>query len=144
MNLVQQFTYSYGKGNDFGLLLLRVVAGLLIFYGHGLEKLETILSGQPIQFLDPIGIGGTTSFYLAFFAEAICALLLIAGLFTRWAALVLSINFLVILYFHGMVAKDGFGVLETRFLYLMGYLTILLLGAGKLSADYLLFKNKSK
>jgi len=128
---------DYGKGNAYGLLILRFVAGMTILYGHGLEKLEMLFSGQPIQFLDPIGIGGTTSFYLAFFAEAICALLLIFGLWTRLAALILSINFLVILFFHAIIAKDGFPILETRFLYMMSYVSILLLGAGKISIDYL-------
>ncbi len=143
MKLVNYLTKDYGKGNDYGLLILRIVAGLVIFYGHGIEKIQMLFSGQEIQFLDPIGIGGTTSFYMAFFAEAICAILLIVGLFTRWSALILSINFLVILFFHGFVAKDGFQVLEARFLYMMGYVVIMLLGPGKISVDYLLFRNKN-
>lgn len=143
MKLVNYLTKDYGKGNDSGLLILRIIAGLVIFYGHGIEKMQMLFSGQEIQFLDPIGIGGTASFYLAFFAEVICALFLIVGLFTRWSALILSINFLVILYFHAFIARDGFQVLESRFLYMLVYVVIFLLGPGKLSIDYLLFRNKN-
>ncbi len=144
MKIIQYLTKDYGKGNDYGLLILRVVAGLVLFYGHGAEKMTTLFSGQEIQFLDPIGLGSTTSFYLATFAEAICSILLIFGLFTRWASLVLVINFLVILIFHIFMVKDGFPVLEVRFFYLASYVALLLLGPGRISLDYLLFKADSK
>ncbi|HOJ08185.1 MAG: DoxX family protein [Ignavibacteriota bacterium] len=144
MKIINYLTNNYGEGNDYGLLILRIVSGLVIFYGHGIEKIQMLFSGNEIQFLDPIGIGGTTSFFMAFFAEAICAILIIVGLFTRWSALVLSTNFLVILFYHIYVANDGFQVLESRFLYMLVYVVIMLLGPGRISIDYLIFKNKRK
>lgn len=80
-------------GRDTGLFILRLVFGLVLLYGHGFEKMTVILGGQEIQFMDPIGIGANTSYYRAAFAEGICALQVILGLFTRVATLILSINF---------------------------------------------------
>jgi len=142
MKLVKKITRDYGLGSPLGLFLLRAFAGFILLYGHGFEKIQTLFSGQEIQFLDPIGIGAKTSFFMAFFAEVIAAVLLIIGLFSRWAALVLIFNFLVILYFHISIANDGFQILELRYFYFFTYLSIFLLGPGRWSIDYLLFKNK--
>ena len=70
-------------GHATGLLILRLVLGLVLIYGHGFEKMAVVLSGQEIQFMDPIGIGASTSYYMAAFAEGVCAILLILGLFSR-------------------------------------------------------------
>lgn len=126
-------------GRDAGLLILRLVFGLVLIYGHGLEKMSIIFSGQEIQFMDPIGIGAITSFYLAAFAEGICAILLILGLFSRIATLILSINFLVVFIFHAIIIGDGFAILELRFFYLFSFIALTLTGPGRYSLDHLLF-----
>jgi len=130
---------GWKSGNDTGLLVLRVVCGLVLFYGHGSEKLAAMFSGNEIQFMDPIGIGSTLSFFMASFAEIACALLLITGLFTHLAALILVFNFIVIFIFHAFIVGDGFSVLELRFLYLFSFVTLFFTGAGKFSLDYLFF-----
>lgn len=130
--------------SDTGLLLLRIVAGLVLLYGHGFEKLGVIFSGQPIQFMDPIGLGPKTSFFMAAFAEGICSILLVLGLFSRFASLVLSINFVVIFIFHAFIVGDGFQVLELRFLYLMTFVALTFLGPGRRSLDYLLFGRQAR
>ncbi len=127
-------------GHDTGLLIFRLVFGLVLIYGHGFEKMSVVLSGQEIQFMDPIGIGASTSYYMAAFAEGVCAILLILGLFSRIATLILSINFLVIFIFHAFMIGDGFDVLELRFFYLFSFIALTLTGPGKLSLDYLLFR----
>lgn len=121
---------------DFGLLVIRIVFSLVLLYGHGWGKLSVILSGQEIQFMDPIGLGAKLSYYLAAFAEGICAILLILGLFSRFAATVLTLNFIVILFFHAFLAKDGFEVLEMRYLYLAVFFALIFTGAGRYSIDY--------
>lgn len=136
--LVKDWKYS----KDGGILLLRIIAALVLLYGHGFEKLGVVFSGQEPQFFDAIGIGANLSFYLAAFAEGICAILLILGLFTRPAAIILTINFLVIVYFHSMVAKDGFPILETRFMYLLSFVVLIFTGPGRISLDYKLFSKK--
>lgn len=133
---------DWPKANDVGLLLLRVVAAFVLLYGHGFEKLTVIFTGQDINFSDPIGIGANTSFYLAAFAEGICALFLILGLFSRFATLILTINFLVIFILHAFMIGDGFQVLELRFFYLVSFIALTLLGPGRISLDYMLFGRK--
>jgi len=143
MKSTLNFITSEGRtSRDTGLLILRLVFGLVLFYGHGFEKLSVILSGQEIQFMDPIGIGANTSYYMAGFAEGVCALLLIVGLFSRPATLILAINFLVIFIFHAFMNKDGFQVLELRFIYLFSFIALTLTGPGRFSLDYLLFHRK--
>ena len=133
-------TGSWKTGHATGLLILRLVFGLVLIYGHGFEKMAVVLSGQEIQFMDPIGIGASTSYYMAAFAEGVCAILLILGLFSRIATLILSINFLVIFIFHAFMIGDGFDVLELRFFYLFSFIALTLTGPGKLSLDHLLFR----
>ena len=142
MKIISYLTMDSKRGSDVGLLLLRIVAGLVLLYGHGFGKLSVIFSGQEIKFMNPIGIGATPSFYLAAFAEGICAILLVIGLFSRFSSLILSINFLVIFIVHAFIAGDGFAILELRFLFLVSFISLTLLGPGRLSLDYLLFKKK--
>lgn len=137
-------TRDWRTGHDTGLLIIRLVFGLVLLYGHGFEKMYVIISGQEIQFMDPIGIGAGTSFHLAAFAEGVCAILLILGLFSRIASLILSINFLVIFIFHAFIAGDGFAVLELRFFYLFAFIGITLTGPGRFSLDYLFFHRKNE
>ncbi|MCZ2298067.1 MAG: DoxX family protein [Chitinophagales bacterium] len=130
---------DWKAGKEFSILILRLVAGFVLLYGHGFGKLSTIFTGQEIKFFDPIGIGANPSFYLAAFAEGICAILLMLGLFTRYAAIVLAINFLVIFKVH---FKDGYEALELISLYLFTYIAIVFAGGGKYSLDNLLFNKK--
>lgn len=133
---------DFPVARDLGLLILRLVLGVVLIYGHGYAKLAVIFSGAPIEFMDPIGIGAGLSFHLAAFAEGICAILLILGLFSRLASLVLSVNFVVIFIFHAFMVGDGFPILELRFLYLFAFIALTLTGPGKISMDNLLFKPK--
>jgi putative oxidoreductase len=45
------------------LLFFRVIAASFLLT-HGFPKLQKLLSGEEIQFLDPYGLGITTSFVL--------------------------------------------------------------------------------
>ncbi len=121
-----------GMARDLGLLILRVSLGFSLIYAHGFGKLERLLSGN-MQFADPIGLGPGFSLILAVFAEFVCAVLVALGLVTRAATLPLIIFFLVAFFIvHG---GDAFGDREKSFLFLMGYLTILLTGPGRMSLD---------
>ena len=131
------------NGNDIGLLILRLVFAIVLLYGHGFEKLGVIFSGQEIQFMNPIGIGAKLSFYLASFAEGICAILLLLGLFTRFSALVLTLNFIVIFIFNAFMVGDGFPILEPRFFYLFSFIALIFTGGGKFSLDNLLLRRKA-
>ncbi len=114
------------------IFLLRAASGLMLFLYHGLPKLENF-NARKDSFSDPLHIGHTNSLLLAVFAEVFCALLLVAGLFSRLASLVLVIFFIVIIF---VVSKNQ--PLEERekpILFLLAFFTVLLCGPGKWSLD---------
>ena len=137
-------TTEWRSGKDIGLLILRLVFGLVLIYGHGFEKLSVIFGGHEVKFFDPIGIGANLSFYLAAFAEGICSVFLILGLFSRVAAFILAVNFIVVFSFHAFIAHDAFTVLELRFLYLFSFIAFIFTGPGRISLDYVLFNKKNR
>jgi putative oxidoreductase len=118
---------------NFWLLISRVAIGAMMF-SHGWPKFQKLMAGGEIQFADPFGIGPAASLALTVFAEAACSLLLVFGLATRLATIPLIITMLVaIFYAH---AGDPFGKKEMAVIYLLMYIGILILGAGKYSVDH--------
>lgn len=131
---------DWTNGKDLGILILRLVLGFSIFYGHGLGKWNKLLSGDEIQFLDPIGMGAETSFYLVVFAEGVCFLFVMLGLFTRLALIPLMITMFVATFiFH---AGHEFGSVEGPMIFFFGFLALFFSGAGKYSVDYFLANRK--
>lgn len=69
-----------------GLLFMRVSVSLLLLWVHGLPKLlNWSIELQRIE--DPFGLGAPLTLGLAVFAEVVCPVLLIAGVFARLACL---------------------------------------------------------
>ena len=73
-------------------LVLRLTFGLMVCILYGFDKMMHF-SNLKIVFPDPLHIGHQWSLVLVIFAETLCGLLLVLGLFTRFAALVLVISF---------------------------------------------------
>ena len=118
--------------NNLGLAILRMGgAGLLLT--HGVPKLQRLFAEGPIEFADPLGIGAAPTLFLAVFSEFLCAILVLIGFKTRWASIPIVITMLVA----GLIqhAGDPFGSKEKSFLFLLVFLTILLLGPGAYSVD---------
>jgi putative oxidoreductase len=118
---------------DFALLVLRVWLGFGVFLKHGIEKI-TGFSKMAEHFPDPIGIGSTASLSFALVSDAICSVLIIIGLATRLSASFIIINLLVAfgLLFKFSLEKPHS---ELAFVYLGGFIVILIAGAGKYSID---------
>ena len=116
------------------LLLLRVWLGLSMLLLHGLMKLKTFSELTP-KFPDPFGIGNQASLALAVFAEVGCSILIVLGLFTRLAALSLIITMGVAFFLvhNGTLTGDKTG--ELAFIYMAGYVTLLIAGGGVFSLD---------
>lgn len=118
-------------------LCLRLIFGLLICIDHGFPKM-THFSTQQSIFFDPFHIGHRWSLVLVIFAEIFCALLLVLGLFTRVAALVLVISLSVaaFLFHKGQSIEQH----ELALVYLSAFFAILLVGPGRISVDGMMGK----
>lgn len=129
---------SSQKYSDLAILLLRLAFGSSIIIGHGWKKMLKLFSGEPIQFLDPIGIGQSLSLALVVFAEVLCGVLIIIGLKTRLATIPLMIAMFVAIFF--VQISSPFGKMELPLLFFVSFFCIFLLGGGKYSVDHILKK----
>lgn len=117
--------------HDLGILLTRVSFGGMIL-AHGIGKLSDLINGGS-NFPDPIGLGSTASLVLVTFAEFVCAVLLMAGLFTRLALLPLIFNMVVIVFIHE--AHLDIGDKEPAILFMLAFVCMFVTGPGRYSAD---------
>src|SRR5919199_3307161 len=128
----------------FAPLAARVIVGI-IMAAHGLQKLTEV--GPAVfggQLLTGLGVPLPVFFgYVVTFAELIGGILLIVGLLSRLAALVLTIELIVAILLVkvnvGLIAPPGSGAgAELDLALIAGFLVILLAGPGKLSLDHAL------
>lgn len=127
--------YSAGAFNT-AILFLRLGVGILMMM-HGYDKLIHF-SAMKDQFMNFLGMGSTVSLAMVVFAEFFCSLFLIIGLFTRLAAIPLVISCCVALFkaHNAEVFDSG----EKITLFLVGFLVLLFVGAGKVSVDSMIGK----
>jgi len=126
-----KFSNKMTRFYDSALALLRIVFSLLMMT-HGWSKLERILDGN-LNFGDPLGLGSTLSLYLVTFAELVAPVFIIVGFKTRIMALITSFAMAVAAFIaHG---ADPFAKKEMALLYLVGFLSVALMGAGRYSID---------
>lgn len=133
MSKLMSTSYSNVAFNT-GTFLLRVGLGLLMI-PHGYSKLVRFDTLQH-KFMSFLGMGSTLTLIMVIIAELICASLLIIGLVTRFAVIPLIIAMAVALFIshNGDFFKEG----EKASLYLIGFITIFLIGPGKASIDALI------
>ena len=124
-------------------LIARVIVGV-IMTAHGLQKLV----GGPANFgafLQQLGVPLPTLMgFVVTFVELGCGILLILGLFSRLAALLLTINLTVAI----LLVKLGVGLIapadqpgagyELDLALIAGFLTVLFAGPGPVSLDRIL------
>ena len=137
--MVRNRTFSLDR-QAWGILLLRVLVGW-VFLSEGIQKLlfpatlgvgRFVKIGIPVpQFSAPfVGI-----------VELVCGALVIVGLFTTWAAILLLIDIAVAISTTKipMLVHSGFWAAmheaRTDFSMLLGLASILLLGSGRFSFD---------
>jgi putative oxidoreductase len=144
------------KPTSIGLLVLRLgVGGYLLT--HGVGKLRMTLAGSFDAFGDPIGLGSVPSLILVTMAEFACAILVMLGLWTRFAAVPVVVAMAVAAF----VAHAGdpwsmekaamaffSGESETWFskepalLYLIPFLALIFTGPGEISVDGLIRRRR--
>ena len=122
-----EFSANLGK-----LVLRLMLGGLLLF--HGVAKLHAV----PVGIMERLAGAGLPAQlgYLVYVGEVLAPLLLILGLWTRVAALLVAINMVVaILLAHSAQLADlggsGGYALELQAFYFFTAVAIMLLGGGR-------------
>jgi putative oxidoreductase len=120
---------------DHGKLVLRVVLALLLLF-HGVSKLTGGI-GFIAGMLEKVGAPAALG-YLVYVGEIVAPLLILFGLYTRAAALVVAINMIVaLLLVHTSqfftMSDTGGWALELQGMYLGAAIVLALLGAGRFS-----------
>lgn len=121
--------------DDVGKLLLRVLLAVLLLF-HGVSKLiggVGFVTGMLTKFGLPSAFG-----YLVYVGEVAAPLLILVGLFTRAAALIVAVNMVVaLLLVHTSqffsLSNTGGWALELQGMYLGSAVALALLGAGRYS-----------
>ncbi len=130
------------QGAGFAPLILRVMAGI-VMAAHGWQKLQGGPANFGSQALANLGVPLPVFMgYVVTFVEFIGGILLIVGLISRVAALILAIEMvfttLLVKINVGFIAPPGSGAgAELDLILLAAFLTILLVGPGRLSLDEL-------
>lgn len=132
--MILQFLDRY---RNLGLLILRVGAGLYLAFGHGWDKISagpemwTGLGGTMEQVF---GIGFLPAFwgFMSAVAEFVGALLVVLGLLTRPALILLLLNMAVAVTMH---LTTGQGSPELAVLYGVVWLALFFTGPGRYSLD---------
>ena len=118
------------QSTDFGLLVLRLWLGLTLFFHHGLDKL--INHAHWSQVLpDPLHVGAHLNLILIVLSEVVCSALVVLGIATRLAALIIVIELAVALFCVHHLALSGPFSGELAFVNLAGFVTIVLAGGGR-------------
>jgi putative oxidoreductase len=152
---MKKFLFDCGPrdtNTSLGLFILRVGTGLLMFFGHGLGKLQGFAEKKsgfsvpdffPLKYMSP-----SVSLMAAIGAEVGCAALLVLGLATRPAAFILAFTMTVAAFnIHAagpLFMGDGPGAKEPAILFLLPAIALLLAGAGSFSIDALILKDRRR
>jgi len=111
-----------------GLFFLRLTGCLLLLYVHGLPKVFHF-SEELTHIEDPFGLGPWMSLLPAIFAEVICPLFILIGVFARLACLpIIGVLLVAMLFVH-----PGWSIAEGQFgwLLLIIFTTLAITGPGE-------------
>ena len=124
---------------DAGLAALRVVAFLLLVFLHGMGKVPP--QEGFVGMVGGLGFPAPETFaWLAAIAEFGGGILLVMGLLTRPAALLVFVHFLIVIFVAH--AGDALGDRELPILFAATALLFLLTGPGRYSVDHLIGRRR--
>ena len=122
--------------HSYGLLLIRIIGGSMMVYNHGWGK----ITAGPEKWnrlghalTDIIGFEFLSTFFgfMAAFSESVCALLIVIGLFTIPASILLSFTMFVAIMNH-IIDNE---LPELAIMYCLLLLVLIVSGPGKYSLD---------
>jgi putative oxidoreductase len=125
-----------------GVALVRIITGALMIY-HGIEVFDADKMKNYAKWLTDLKFPSPLLMaYLGKGSELVCGALLLVGLFTRPAALLLAVTMLVILFGmgHGKIFTDD----QHPFLFVLLALLFFFTGPGKWSLDQRFFTEKNR
>ena len=125
------------KSDDTGKLILRVTLGILILL-HGIAKVTKGVDGIG-GMLASHGLPAALA-YLVYVGEIVAPVLLIVGLYTRPAALIVAVNMLVALWLvHrkdlGALNGQGGWALELQGMFLFSAIALAFMGGGRFGVN---------
>ena len=138
----------FEKHEDYALVILRV--GLaIIFIAHGYQKIFAMGVGAVAEMFATVGIpfAGVMAWVVAL-VEFVGGIFLLLGLFSRYAALLLSLVMVVAILkvklAIGLIASMGSPMpgAELDLALLVGLIAVLLRGSGKWSLEQTIFKKE--
>jgi putative oxidoreductase len=120
---------------DLGKLILRATLAIMILF-HGVAKIINGV-GFVTALVAKVGLPPALG-YLVYIGEVIAPLLILFGVWTRLAALVVAINMVVAVFLVHTgelftLAKTGGWALELQAMFLASAIAVALLGAGRYS-----------
>ena len=135
---------SFHKYNDISLLIMRALPSYYMFINHGWGKITNPAKWDRYGTFFTKYFGGFLDFtniplgFMAAFAESICAIMVLIGLFTQPAAFLVAFTMLVAAMHH----ITGTGSPESAWIFFSIFIAIFLSGPGKYSLDHYLFIKK--
>jgi putative oxidoreductase len=132
---MQTTTITHTNYDDAGKLVLRAALAIIILF-HGYAKLTGGI-GFIADMLAKAGLPAALG-YLVYVGEVLAPAMILFGIFTRPAALVVAINMIVaVLLVHGAefftINKTGGWALELQGMFFFAAVAVALLGAGRYS-----------
>ncbi|WP_112194798.1 DoxX family protein [Pseudomonas sp. LG1E9] len=119
---------SESRHQDLGLLFLRASGALFLLWVHGVPKVLNY--NDQLQLIeDPFHLGAHVTLLLAIFAEVLCPVLIVAGVWVRLACLPI----LAVLLIAMVVVHPQWTVFEGQFgwLLLIIFTSVLIAGPGR-------------
>ncbi|KAE9651235.1 DoxX family protein [Pseudomonas fluorescens] len=119
---------SESRHQDLGLLFLRASGALFLLWVHGVPKVLNY--NEQLQLIeDPFHLGAHVTLLLAIFAEVLCPVLIVAGVWVRLACLPI----LAVLLIAMVVVHPQWTVFEGQFgwLLLIIFTSVLIAGPGR-------------
>ena len=132
--MLENFRVPHSQGNDAGKLVLRLAVGILLLL-HGMAKIQTpeIIDAMAPS-LKAMQLPAQTAWF-ALIGELIAPLLLITGVFSRFAGVVIAVQMALVMllgHFSSVATFLPLGgyALELQSLYLFAGVSIACLGSG--------------
>lgn len=129
LNRISKYWYN----RTLGLFFIRAATGL-VFFMHGWQKLQTLPMINSF-FTGKLGLPPGTGTFIAL-VEVIGGLMLILGVWTRIAGVVLGIEMLVAIFLT-LPSNTAFGGHELEIMLMAGSFGIALCGAGSIRLTHL-------